>query len=85
MTGTCNGNQLYSGTLKDERADGNCVSVWFMESGTGGLWVQPSGGYTCGGTSSFEWRDLNDNSRMYEQFCIENPNTGFFACGWAPR
>ena len=82
VTGTCNGNQAYSGTLKDERADGNCVSVWFMESATGGQWISPGSGYTCGGTSSFEWHDLNGNSRVYERFCLEDPDTGPFVCGW---
>ena len=80
-SGTCNGNQTYTGTLRDERADGNCVEVWFMETGTG--WIRPAGGVSCGQPSTFEWVDHNGNSRAYQQFCIYNRNTGVtVACGW---
>jgi hypothetical protein len=82
VTGTCNGNQLYSGVLKDERADGYCVSVWFQEAGLG--WVRASS-ILCGNgnTSSFEWRDRNGNSYMYEQFCVHRASDhALLACGW---
>jgi hypothetical protein len=81
VTGTCNGNQLYTADLKDRRADGNCVEVWFYDAG--GPWTQAAS--TCGGTVRFEWRDRNNNSRSYQQFCIYNPDTGFFSCGWGTQ
>ncbi len=80
--GTCNGNQLYTGVLKDERADGYCVSVWFMEAGY--PWARASS-ILCGAgsTDTFEWRDKNDNSRAYEQFCIHRASDWHIvACGW---
>jgi hypothetical protein len=83
--GTCNGNQIYTGVLKDERADGYCVSVWFMETGTAGGWVRAPGGYVCGAgsTSTFQWEDRNSNSTAYEQLCIERSSSGVIVgCGW---
>jgi hypothetical protein len=83
VTGTCNGNNIYTGVLKDESRDANCVSIYFWEASTG--WRKPPGGQVCGkgNTSRFEWRDHNGNSRAYEQFCIfpddGTPNT---VCGW---
>jgi hypothetical protein len=80
-TGTCNENGTYSGTLKDERADGNCVSVQFKE--TGFDWAFPNGGTTCGGTSTFQWSDHSgNNNQAWQRFCISNPNIGFYRCGW---
>jgi hypothetical protein len=78
--GTCDGNNIYTGVLKDARADGYCVSVWFKETGIG--WTQPNGGYVCGvgNTSTFQWVDGNGNSTVYQQFCIESPNVTI--CGW---
>jgi hypothetical protein len=35
VSGTCNGNQLYTEVIKDERADGYCVFIEFMEAGGG--------------------------------------------------
>lgn len=29
VTGTCNGNNIYTGVLKDESRDANCVSIYF--------------------------------------------------------
>jgi hypothetical protein len=80
--GTCNGNNIYTGLLKDESSDGLCVSVKFKEAGFD--WMIPDGGTVCGygGTSRFEWRDINGNSLVYQQFCLANPNTGFAVCGW---
>jgi hypothetical protein len=83
VTGTCNGNQTYQGVIRDERADNNCVTVKFKEAGFD--WMIPDGGTACGGTSTFEWHDFNDNSRVYQQLCISNPNTGFVACGWGTQ
>jgi len=83
--GTCNGNQVYTGVLKDERADGYCVSVWFMEAGTAGGWIRAPGGHVCGAgsTSTFQWKDGNGNSRVYQRFCIEQLTTGILVgCGW---
>jgi hypothetical protein len=85
LDGTCNGNNIYRGTLRDERADGNCVEVWFKETGTGGAWISPPGGTACGGSSTFEWDDRNGNSRVYQTFCIHNPDDGFSACGWGTQ
>lgn len=85
--GTCNGNNTYTGVLKDERADGYCVSVWFQETGTGG-WVTPSGGTVCGNNheSTFSWTDRNGNSYVYEQFCVERESTGeLVRCGWGTQ
>jgi hypothetical protein len=84
VTGTCNGNQTYSGVIKDVRADGYCVEVQFKETGID--WTIPSGGAVCGygNTSSFEWRDRNSNSYVYQRFCIwpsSNPAVTT-ACGW---
>jgi hypothetical protein len=81
LTGTCNANGTYRGTLKDRRADGNCVHVQFREPSEA-LWRIPDGGTACGGTSTFEWRDLNGDAHAYQRFCIVNANTGFVACGW---
>jgi hypothetical protein len=74
VTGTCNGNQLYTADLRDRSADGNCVSVQFMETGIG--WTTAAS--TCGGTERFEWRDRNDNSRVYQRFCLVQAGV----CGW---
>ena len=84
VAGTCNGNNVYTGVLKDTRADGYCVSVWFNDAGQG--WYQAPGGQVCGygNTSTFQWSDRNGNSTVYEQFCIE-PVTAqgdLVACGW---
>jgi hypothetical protein len=80
--GTCNGNNIYTGVLKDEQPyDPECVRVRFKEAGMPD-WETPAGGTTCGGTSTFQWRDRNGNSRVYQQFCIYNSLTGFSACGW---
>ena len=78
--GTCNRNNIYTGVLKDTRADGYCVSVWFKETGI--EWTQAPGGYVCGSgsTSTFQWEDLNGNSTVYQQFCIESPSVAI--CGW---
>lgn len=85
VTGTCNGNQTYTADLEDRRADGNCVEVWFREPGNPS-WYRPPGGVTCGGTSRFEYGDLDGNSRVYETFCIYNRNTGVrVACGWGTQ
>lgn len=85
-TNTCDGNNTYTGILKDERADGFCVSVWFQETGTGG-WSNPPGGYVCGNnnTSTFQWTDFNGNSYAYQQFCAEVVEDGIRVlrrCGW---
>jgi hypothetical protein len=74
LTGTCNGNQLYQGVLRDESADGYCVYVQFKETGIDWTPAVPPGAL-CGGSASFEWRDRNDNSRVYEWFCIQ-PRSG---------
>jgi hypothetical protein len=81
--GTCNGNNIYTGVLKDEQPhDPECVRVRFKEAGMPN-WVTPSGGTTCGGTSTFQWHDRNGNSRVYQQFCIYSSVTSFSACGWS--
>jgi hypothetical protein len=87
-TSTCNGNNTYTGILKDERADGYCVTVWFQETGTPG-WIPASGGFRAcgvGNTSEFSWTDRNGNSYVYQQFCLERSSTGVdVACGWGTQ
>jgi hypothetical protein len=81
--GTCNGNQLYGGIVKDEFADGYCVEVQFKETGID--WTVPAYGSVCGTghTSLFEWRDRNSNSYVYERLCLwplGDPSVKI--CGW---
>jgi hypothetical protein len=81
-TGTCNNNNIYSGTLKDEKSDGYCVYVLFMEAGH--PWVT---GRTrvCGNgnTGTFQWEDVNGNSRVYQKFCLQTLNPPYESiCGW---
>jgi hypothetical protein len=81
--GTCNGNDIYTGVLKDEAQDGYCVSVWFEIPGQG--WFLPLGGNVCGAgnTSTFQWNDTNDNHQSYERFCIDKAsNHEIVQCGW---
>jgi hypothetical protein len=83
LDGTCNGNNIYRGTLRDKDSDGNCVAVRFKETGTDGKWITPVGGNSCGLPSTFEWHDHNGNSRVYQTFCIWNKETlKDVACGW---
>jgi hypothetical protein len=84
-TGTCNGNNIYSGVLKDEKADGYCVLVHFREAGR--QWGEgfPVGGNVCGNnnTSSFQYEDVNGNSYVYQQFCIYRASDLVITeCGW---
>ena len=86
VSGTCNGNQLYTAILKDERADGYCVFVEFMEAGGG--WTIPDDGAVCyeGNTARFEWRDSNNNSRVYEHLCLLRDGPPYdIHCGWGTR
>jgi hypothetical protein len=79
--GTCNGNNVYTGVLKDERADGYCVSVWFKD----GIYPWNSAAKVCGvgKTVTFQWADRNGNHQAYEQFCIEPVDpTKRMICGW---
>jgi hypothetical protein len=81
-TGTCNNNNIYSGTLKDEKADGYCVYVLFMEAGH--PWVN-AGSRVCGNgnTGTFQWEDVNHNSYVYEKFCLQQLNPPYNSiCGW---
>jgi hypothetical protein len=82
-TGTCNNNNIYSGTLKDTRADGLCVYVLFMEAGH--PWVTAST-RVCGNgnTGTFQWEDVNGNHQAYEKFCLQQLNSPYdtVACGW---
>jgi hypothetical protein len=87
--GTCNGNNTYSGQLKDEAQDGYCVSVWFQETGTGG-WVPPDSGsiVVCGAgnKATFSWNDRNGNSYVYEQFYVHRASDLVaVACGWGDQ
>jgi hypothetical protein len=82
--GTCNGNNIYSGVVKDERQDGFCAGVFFKETGSGG-WGTPPGGVICGvgHTSSFQWEDTNGNSYVYQRLCVlRASNLVIVACGW---
>jgi hypothetical protein len=81
--GTCNGNNIYTGTIKDERADGYCVTVKFKEAGFD--WMIPDDGTACGGTSTFQWHDINGNRQAYQQLCISNGATGEAYCGWGDK
>jgi hypothetical protein len=78
VSGTCNGNNLYRGVLKDTYPDPYCVSVEFYDAG---WWYEL--GYVCGSgnSSSFSWQDINGNSRVYQQFCLYREGV-FVACGW---
>jgi hypothetical protein len=81
-TGTCNNNNIYSGVLKDEKADGYCVWVLFME--TGSPW-RPAGSRVCGNnnTGTFQYEDFNGNSRVYQKFCLQTLNAPYHEiCGW---
>jgi hypothetical protein len=80
--GTCNGNNVYSGVVKDESQDGYCVSVWFKETGIN--WTRAGKVCTAGNTSEFHWTDRNGNSYVYERFCMEpasDPSLPMI-CGW---
>jgi hypothetical protein len=84
--GTCNGNNIYSGVIKDERADGYCVFVEFKEAN--GPWtLADSGGAVCGygNTANFQYRDRNNNSRVYEHLCLLGESSGAIICGWGTR
>ena len=84
--GTCDGSNIYTGVLKDERADGYCGSVWFREDGF--VWTQAPGGLVCcyGNTSTFTWRDSNGNSYVYQQFCVERQSPRVIVrCGWGTQ
>ena len=83
--GTCNGNNVYSGVIKDERADGYCVFVEFKETDL--AWTIPDNGAVCGygNTASFQWRDNNNNSRVYEHLCLLGESSGAIICGWGTR
>jgi hypothetical protein len=83
VTGTCNGNQLYTADLIDRNPnDPYCVQVWFKETGIDWTIAKEICG---GGTERFEWRDRNSNSRAYQAFCIRNPSSGYFTCGWGTQ
>ena len=82
--GTCNSNNIYTGVLKDEAADGLCAQVLFMEAGIGWTPAVPGGVCGYGNTKSFQWRDRNDNSFAYQKFCLQkvNPPYTVVGCGW---
>ena len=80
--GTCNGNNIYTGVLKDEKTDGWCARVRFRETGL--PWI--TYGEVCGNgnTDRFEYHDQHlNNSRAYQQFCLyRETNPDQFFCGW---
>lgn len=82
--GTCNNNDLYTGVLKDERADGLCVVVQFEIPNQG--WFLPQNGTSIvcgvGNTGRFEWNDTNDNHQSYQRFCVTTTDYIIVACGW---
>jgi hypothetical protein len=80
--GTCDGNNVYTGVLKDEEQDGWCAGVRFRETGFQFVTVAVVCG--AGNTERFEWRDLHlNNSRAYQQLCIHREsNQQQFVCGW---
>jgi hypothetical protein len=85
---TCNGNNTYSGVIKDRRQDGYCVMVEFREAGRDWSQGLPFGGRVCGSgnTSNFQYDDVNDNSYVYQHFCIyRSSNFEIVACGWGDR
>jgi hypothetical protein len=85
VTGTCNNNQLYQGILKDEYRDGRCVSVLFKEADMVD-WEIAETVCGVGETTPFEWRDRNDNSRVYQTFCAVDPGANPAAvCGWGTQ
>jgi hypothetical protein len=84
--GTCNNNDIYTGVLKDERADGYCVIVQFEITGQGWFLPTPPGsGIVCGAgqTKTFQWNDTNNNHQANQRFCIQQASNGtIVACGW---
>jgi hypothetical protein len=79
--GTCNGNNTYTGVLKDERQDGWCAGVRFREVGYPFITIAVVCG--AGNTERFEWTDGNGNSRAYQQLCLHREsNQSQFFCGW---
>lgn len=81
VTGTCNENQTYTAVLEDRSADGNCVHIFFRE--TGDTWRPVAS--SCGGPGvRFTYVDNNGNSRAYEMFCLvrDAPPYPIVACGW---
>ena len=82
--GTCNGNQIYTGVLKDVQIDGYCVQVWIRDGN------EPWTNYfdrVCGygNEVTFQYHDINGNSRFYEKFCLVAQTPGVFperVCGW---
>ena len=82
---TCNGNDTYSGVIKDRSADGYCVLVRFREAGREWNLGLPVGGSVCGSgnTSTFQRDDINGNSYMYQHFCIARASDlEIVSCGW---
>jgi hypothetical protein len=81
-TGTCNGNNVYTAVLKDERADGYCASVYFKD----GIYPWTRAAKICGvgSTLTFQWDDRNGNHQAYEQLCMEPASdpTKPIICGW---
>ena len=80
--GTCDGSNIYTGVLKDERADGYCVEVRFKETGTS--WLLAGSVCGAGSTTTFQWQDRNGNSYAYQKFCywpVSDPGDPG-VCGW---
>jgi hypothetical protein len=84
--GTCDNSDIYTGTLKDEFADGWCAVVEFEITGQGWFLPSPVGaGIVCGAgnTSRFQWDDTNNNHQAYQRFCIARADTyEIVQCGW---
>jgi len=80
-TNTCDGNQTYTATLRDEAQDGYCVSVWFEDAG----YISRSSA-VCGNGNYlvFASTDINGNSYSYEWFCVHPASHpgDIAACGW---
>lgn len=63
-SGTCDGDDYYSGAVKDVMTDGYCVYVFFRDTGT-----STYEGYSCNTSgNTFNYSDRNSDSDG--QFCV---------------
>ena len=82
--GTCNGNQTYTTTLRKESIDDYCAELWIKDGN------EPWTNYleVClyhEEIRNWSYRDVNGNSRFYQQFCLRGRSPGVFpqlVCGW---
>jgi len=81
---TCNNNNIYTGILKDQSADGYCVTVSTANGNPPVTWFEEATVCGAGKTTTFSFEDSNNNHQVWEQLCIVTsslPSTEV-ACGW---